>query len=127
MSSSTILTPALIESGRDIPLKELLFAKRVLHNYMAIAKDNSPSELLEEMKVAAKSVEYFKNETSPNEARNAISKLFGEIDAAESFDKFTLLAKCPYDILHELIEDRALLIKEERRLLLASGYDTSKI
>lgn len=34
MSSSMILSESLIESGRDIPLKELLYAKRVLDNYM---------------------------------------------------------------------------------------------
>ncbi|TON90964.1 hypothetical protein CGH47_16270, partial [Vibrio parahaemolyticus] len=46
MSSSMILSESLIESGRDIPLKELLYAKRVLDNYMAVAKDTSPLELL---------------------------------------------------------------------------------
>jgi len=59
MSSSMILNEYLIESGRDIPLKELLYAKRVLDNYMVVAKESSPLELLAEMRSAAKQVEYF--------------------------------------------------------------------
>lgn len=70
MSSSMILSESLIESGRDIPLKELLYAKRVLDNYMAVAKESSPLELLTEMKSAAKQVEYFTTTSNPCEARN---------------------------------------------------------
>ena len=58
MSSSMILNESLIISGRDIPLKELLYAKRVLDNYMAVAKESSPLELLTEMKSAAKQVRH---------------------------------------------------------------------
>ncbi len=123
MSESAVLSQSLIESGRDIPLKELLYAKRVLHNYMVVAKDNSPQELLEEMREAIKAVEYFRNSTSPNDARNVISTMFEEIDAATSFDAFVSLATKPFGALNELIEDRAVLIKQERALLLASGYD----
>ena len=35
--------------GNIGPLKELLYAKRVLDNYMAVAKESSPLELLTEM------------------------------------------------------------------------------
>ena len=49
MSSNNILSPTLIESGRDIPLQELLFAKRVLDNYLSVAQESSPIELLAEM------------------------------------------------------------------------------
>ncbi|TOL79554.1 hypothetical protein CGH91_20710, partial [Vibrio parahaemolyticus] len=85
MSSSMILSESLIESGRDIPLKELLYAKRVLDNYMAVAKDASPLELLTEMKAAAKQVEYFTTDNNPCEARNVISSMIDEIDSAETF------------------------------------------
>ncbi len=127
MSSSMILNESLIESGRDIPLTELLYAKRVLDNYMAVAKDSSPLELLTEMKVAAQQVEYFKTVDNPCEARNAISSMIDEIDNASSFTEFKALAEKPSQALHELIEDRAQLIKRERELLLASGYDASRI
>lgn len=127
MSSSMLLSESLIESGRDIPLTELLYAKRVLDNYMAVAKDSSPLELLTEMKAAAQHVEYFKTVDNPCEARNAISNMINEIDKAKSFDDFKALAGKPSQALHELIEDRAQLIKRERELLLASGYDTSHI
>ncbi len=127
MSSSMVLNESLIESGRDIPLTELLYAKRVLDNYMAVAKDSSPLELLAEMKAAAQQVEYFKAVNSPCEARNAISSMIDEIDQAGSFVEFKALAGKPSQALHELIEDRAQLIKRERELLLASGYDASPI
>ncbi|TOA28393.1 hypothetical protein CGK32_05045 [Vibrio parahaemolyticus] len=127
MSSSMILSESLIESGRDIPLKELLYAKRVLDNYMAVAKDTSPLELLTEMKAAAKQVEYFTTNNNPCEARNVISSMIDEIDNAETFAAFKTLAGKPSQALNELIEDRAQLIKYERELLLASGYDASRI
>ncbi|TOM47030.1 hypothetical protein CGH76_19700, partial [Vibrio parahaemolyticus] len=121
MSSSMILSESLIESGRDIPLKELLYAKRVLDNYMAVAKDTSPLELLTEMKAAAKQVEYFTTDNNPCEARNVISSMIDEIDSAETFTAFKTLAGKPSQALNELIEDRAQLIRYERELLLASG------
>ena len=127
MSSSMILSESLIESGRDIPLKELLYAKRVLDNYMAVAKESSPLELLTEMKLAAKQVEYFTTTSNPCEARNVISQMLDKIDTAESFAAFRALAGKPCQALNELIEDRAPLIKHERELLLASGYDASRI
>ncbi|EIJ6617210.1 hypothetical protein [Vibrio parahaemolyticus] len=127
MSSSMILSESLIESGRDIPLKELLYAKRVLDNYMAVAKDTSPLELLTEMKAAAKQVEYFTTDNNPCEARNVISSMIDEIDSAETFVAFKTLAGKPSQALNELIEDRAQLIRYERELLLASGYDASRI
>jgi|GEM_PF-1534494 len=127
MSSSNILSQALIESGRDIPLQELLFAKRVLDNYLAVAQDTSPIELLAEMRDAAKGVEYFKTDSSPCEARNVISKMFTAIDASQSFEDYKQLAGKPRQALHELIEDRAQLIKHERGLLLAAGYDFSRV
>ncbi|TOP18736.1 hypothetical protein CGH22_11605, partial [Vibrio parahaemolyticus] len=125
MSSSMILSESLIESGRDIPLKELLYAKRVLDNYMAVARDTSPLELLTEMKAAAKQVEYFTTDNNPCEARNVISSMIDEIDSAETFAAFKTLAGKPSQALNELIEDRAQLIRYERELLLASGYDAS--
>lgn len=127
MSSSMILSESLIESGRDIPLTELLYAKRVLDNYMAVAKDSSPLELLAEMKTAAQQVEYFKTDDNPCEARNVISSMIDEIDKASTFTEFKTLASQPSLALNELIEDRAQLIKRERELLLASGYDASRI
>ncbi|EGQ9059082.1 TPA: hypothetical protein GRR81_19990 [Vibrio parahaemolyticus] len=127
MSSSMILSESLIESGRDIPLKELLYAKRVLDNYMAVAKNTSPLELLTEMKAAAKQVEYFTTNNNPCEARNVISSMIDEIDSAETFAAFKTLAGKPSQALNELIEDRAQLIRYERELLLASGYDASRI
>jgi len=127
MSSSMILNEYLIESGRDIPLKELLYAKRVLDNYMVVAKESSPLELLAEMRSAAKQVEYFTTTSNPCEARNVISQMIDKIDTAESFDSFKRLAGKPSQALNELIEDRAKLIKHERELLLASGYDASRI
>ncbi|HIF5952725.1 TPA: hypothetical protein ACX3FU_001261 [Vibrio parahaemolyticus] len=127
MSSSMILSESLIESGRDIPLKELLYAKRVLDNYMAVAKDTSPLELLTEMKAAAKQVEYFTTNNNPCEARNVISSMIDEIDSAETFAALKTLAGKPSQALNELIEDRAQLIRYERELLLASGYDASRI
>ncbi|CAH1571030.1 conserved hypothetical protein [Vibrio jasicida] len=127
MSSSMILNESLIVSGRDIPLKELLYAKRVLDNYMAVAKESSPLELLTEMKTAAKQVEYFTTESNPCEARNVISAMIDKVETAESFDSFKALAGEPSQALNELIEDRAKLIKLERELLLASGYDASRI
>ncbi|HAS6483560.1 TPA: hypothetical protein GRR69_13165 [Vibrio parahaemolyticus] len=127
MSSSMILSESLIESGRDIPLKELLYAKRVLDNYMAVAKDTSPLELLTEMKAAAKQVEYFTTDNNPCEARNVISSMIDEIDSADTFAAFKTLAGKPSQALNELIEDRAQLIRYERELLLASGYDASRI
>ncbi|TOI94659.1 hypothetical protein CGI50_08705 [Vibrio parahaemolyticus] len=127
MSSSMILSESLIESGRDIPLKELLYAKRVLDNYMAVAKDTSPLELLTEMKAATKQVEYFTTNNNPCEARNVISSMIDEIDSAETFAAFKTLAGKPSQALNELIEDRAQLIRYERELLLASGYDASRI
>ncbi|MGY0613557.1 hypothetical protein [Vibrio sp. FJH11] len=127
MSSSMILSESLIESGRDIPLTELLYAKRVLDNYMAVAKDSSPLELLTEMKAAAQQVEYFKTFDNPCEARNAISSMIDEIGKATSFAEFKTFAGKPSQALNELIEDRAQLIKRERELLLASGYDASRI
>lgn len=127
MCSSMILSKSLIESGRDIPLKELLYAKRVLDNYMAVAKDSSPLELLTEMKAAARHVEYFTTHDNPCEARNVISSMIEKIDAADSFEAFKTLAGVPSLALFELIEDRAQLIKHERELLLASGYDASRI
>ncbi|MGR5238643.1 hypothetical protein [Vibrio alfacsensis] len=127
MTSSMILSKALIESGRDIPLKELLYAKRVLDNYMAVAKESSPLELLTEMKVAARNVEYFTTSDNPCEARNVISGMIEKIGDAESFDAFKAQASTPSQALFELIEDRAQLIKHERELLLASGYDASRI
>jgi hypothetical protein len=122
-----ILNESLIVSGRDIPLKELLYAKRVLDNYMAVAKESSPLELLTEMKTAAKQVEYFTTESNPCEARNVISAMIDKVETAESFDSFKALAGEPSQALNELIEDRAKLIKHERELLLASGYDASRI
>lgn len=127
MSNSDLLSPELIESGRDIPLKELLFAKRVLDNYLAVAKESSPIELLAEMREAAKGVEYFKTEKHPCDARNVISTLFAAIDSAQSFDEYKTLAEKPRQVLDALVEDRALLIKYERGLLLAAGYDFSRI
>lgn len=127
MSSSNILTPELIESGRDIPLKELLFAKRVLDNYFAVAQETSPIELLAEMRDAAQAVEYFQTETNPCEARNVISAMFAAINASGSFEEFKAIAGKPRQALYELIEDRAQLIKHERELLLAAGYDFSQI
>ncbi|TOH51780.1 hypothetical protein CGI80_09600 [Vibrio parahaemolyticus] len=127
MSSSMILSESLIESGRDIPLKELLYAKRVLDNYMAVARDTSPLELLTEMKAAAKQVEYFTTDNNPCEARNVISSMIDEIESAETFAAFKTLAGKPSQALNELIEDRAQLIRYERELLLASGYDASRI
>lgn len=127
MSSSNILSPALIESGRDIPLKELLFAKRVLDNYLAIAKESSPAELLAEMRDAAEGVEYFQVEDTTCEARNVITGMFKDINATQSFEDYKSLAAKPRQALHELIEDRAQLIKHERGLLLAAGYDASRI
>ncbi|WP_322804038.1 hypothetical protein SO574_06310 [Vibrio alfacsensis] len=127
MSSSMILTESLIESGRDIPLKELLYAKRVLDNYMAVAKESSPLELLAEMKTAAKQVDYFTSDNTPCEARNVICQMISEIESAASFEDFKTLAGKPSLALNELIEDRAQLIKHERELLLASGYDASRI
>ena len=117
----------MIESGRDIPLTELLFAKRVLDNYLAVAKETSPTELLVEMREAAKGVEYFKTESNPCEARNVISKMFEAIEDALSFEDFKTIASKPQQALHELIEDRAQLIKHERGLLLAAGYDLSRV
>ncbi|TOI70279.1 hypothetical protein CGI54_26095, partial [Vibrio parahaemolyticus] len=40
---------------------------------------------------------------------------------------FKTLAGKPSQALNELIEDRAQLIRYERELLLASGYDASRI
>ncbi|EGA67934.1 hypothetical protein VISI1226_08404 [Vibrio sinaloensis DSM 21326] len=123
MSSSKTLSQALIESGRDIPLNELLFAKRVLDNYLAVAQESSPIELLAEMREAAQGVEYFKTDSNPCEARNVISAMFAEIESSSSFDEYKALAGKPRQALLELIEDRAQLIKHERGLLLAAGYD----
>ncbi|PMK04265.1 hypothetical protein [Vibrio sp. 10N.261.55.A7] len=127
MSSTTLLTQEQIISGRDIPLKELLFAKKVFHNYMLIAKETSPIELLPEMKEAIKRVEYFQTKTDPCEARNLLSALFTEVEIAESFQHFNDLAGKPTQALNELIEDRVQLIKKERHLLAEAGYDVSKI
>lgn len=127
MTSSNILTQELIESGRDIPLKELLLAKRVLENYMAIATEHSPKELLPEMISAVTGLDYFNVENSACEARNLISKMLKDVNQVESFDQFTGFAQKPKTALNELIEDRAILIKHERDLLLSSGYDVSKI
>jgi hypothetical protein len=126
MSSSNILSSALIESGRDIPLNELLFAKRVLDNYLAMAQESSPIELLAEMRDAAKGVEYFKTEDSACETRNVVSDMFAKIDAVDSFEGYKSVAETPRQALHELIEDRAQLIAHERGLLLAAGYDLSR-
>ena len=123
MSSNKILSQALIESGRDIPLNELLFAKRVLDNYLAVAQEASPIELLAEMREAARGVEYFRTSSHPCEARNVISAMFADIDSSGSFDEYRTLAGEPRQALLELIEDRAQLIKHERGLLLAAGYD----
>lgn len=125
MSSNTILSQALIESGRDIPLNELLFAKRVLDNYLSIAQQNSPIELIAEIKDAALAVEYFKAHETPCKARNVISEMFAQIQSVESFEDYHALAGKPRQALHELVEDRANLIKHERGLLLAAGYDIS--
>ncbi len=127
MSSNPFLSQSLIISGRDIPLKELLFAKRVLDNYMLIALEDSPVELLAEMKEAVNSVEYFKTYSDPCEARNAVSQMLIAVDRASSFEQFKKFASEPAKALQELIEDRAQLIKQERELLRESGYDVSKI
>lgn len=127
MSSSKILSAELIKSGRDIPLNELLFAKRVLDNYIAIAKETSPKELLAEMREAAQAVEYFKTETNSIEARNHISRMFAEIQNVDSFDAYKTTARPPQQALQELIDDRAQLIKHERGLLIAAGYDFSRV
>ncbi|WP_375751755.1 hypothetical protein [Vibrio sp. HN007] len=127
MSSSNILTQSQIISGRDIPLKELLYAKRVFDNYLLIAKGNKPVELLAEMKDAVKGVEYFKTESDPCEARNVLSAMFAEVEASDSFEQFENLSQKPCAALDELIQDRILLIKTERELLFKYGYDVSKI
>lgn len=127
MSSSNILSQTLIESGRDIPLNELLFAKRVLDNYLSVAKETSPIELLTEMREAARGIEFFQTDDNPCEARNVISAMIKAIDSAESFVDYKSLASQPRQALHELIEDRAQLIKHERGLLLAAGYDLSRV
>ncbi|WP_070965743.1 hypothetical protein [Vibrio sonorensis] len=126
MDSNKILNDSLIVSGRDIPLNELVYAKRVLDNYMVVANDSSPVELLEEMKNAAKSVEYFKTTENPCEARNFISALFVKIESANTFEEFKTVAGEPSQALLELIQDRAQLIKQERDLLVASGYMSGK-
>ncbi|MEF1228607.1 hypothetical protein QTO02_13980, partial [Vibrio fortis] len=72
-------------------------------------------------------VEYFKTESNPCEARNVISKMFEAIEDALSFEDFKTIASKPQQALHELIEDRAQLIKHERGLLLAAGYDLSRV
>jgi hypothetical protein len=79
------------------------------------------------MKTAARHVEYFTTHDNPCEARNVISNMIEKIDAADSFETFKTLAEVPSLALFELIEDRAQLIKHERELLLASGYDASRI
>jgi hypothetical protein len=127
VSSSNILSQTLIESGRDIPLNELLFAKRVLDNYLSVAKETSPIELLTEMRDAARGIEYFQTDSSPCEARNVISKMIKAVDSAQSFEEYKNFAGQPRQALHELIEDRAQLIKHERGLLLAAGYDLSRV
>ncbi|MDG3084614.1 hypothetical protein P7F88_00290 [Vibrio hannami] len=127
MSNGNILTQSQIESGRDIPLKELLYAKRVFDNYLLIAKGSRPVELLAEMKEAVKGVEYFKTDSDPCEARNVLSAMFAEVETSESFEQFNELAKNPCAALDVLIEDRVLLIKKERELLVKYGYDVSKI
>jgi hypothetical protein len=125
MASSNILSQPQIVSGRDIPLKELLYAKRVFDNYMLVAKENRPPELLDEMKSAVKGVEYFTTESDPCEARNVLSAMFAKVEAADSFPQFIELATPPCQGLDELIRDRIVLINNERELLVKSGYDVS--
>lgn len=126
MNSSTILSSELIVSGRDIPLKELLFAKKVVHNYMLVAKPGSPVELLPEIVGAIDGIEYFKTESDSCQARNVISSMLGKVDTS-SFEQFNHSASKPSQALAELIEDRVQLIKKERQLLFEAGYDVSKI
>ncbi len=123
MSSSTILTPTQIISGRDIPLKELLFAKRLIDNYTLVAQKASPAELLAEMKEAVESIEYFKTTDDPCEVRNVISSALKGVTDVDSFESFVAFTQSPSQALHELIEDRAELIKKERELLISSGYE----
>ncbi|WP_087024756.1 hypothetical protein [Thaumasiovibrio subtropicus] len=123
MSSSTILNEAQIVSGRDIPLKELLFAKRVLDNYTVVAQKRCPDELLSEMKEAVESIEYFKTTNDPCEARNVISGMLNGVAEVASFEAFITFTQIPTQALHELIVDRAELIKQERELLVGSGYE----
>ncbi|WED20656.1 hypothetical protein L3Q72_08325 [Vibrio sp. JC009] len=127
MSSTTMLTEEQIISGRDIPLNELLYAKRVFHNYMLIGKESSPVELLAEMKEAIKGLEYFNTSDDPCEARNVLSSMFAEVEPADSFESFNTLAAKPFQAVNELVEDRVQLIKKERQLLLDAGYDVSQI
>lgn len=127
MNANKILDAQLIESGRDIPLQELLFAKRVLENYILIANDDGPQELLAEIRQAVRGVEYFRTHDNPCQARNVISSMFASIDNADSFESYKVLASSPVTALQELIDDRAQLIKHERGLLLAAGFDFSKI
>jgi hypothetical protein len=53
--------------------------------------------------------------------------MFEAIEDALSFEDFKTIASKPQQALHELIEDRAQLIKHERGLLLAAGYDLSRV
>ncbi|USD67290.1 hypothetical protein [Vibrio sp. SCSIO 43136] len=122
MSSNKILNETLIISGRDIPLKELLFAKRVLDNYLAIVNETSPSELLAEMSEAIKGVKYFQTQDNPCEARNVVSNMLVDASGAASVEEFKRVASQPRQALHELIQDRAELIQHERSLLSAAGY-----
>ncbi|MBW3696856.1 hypothetical protein EK599_14245 [Vibrio sp. T187] len=126
MNSPTILSNDLIVSGRDIPLKELLFAKKVVHNYMLVAKSGSPVELLPEINSAIEGIEYFKTEADPCQARNVISTMLSKVDTG-SFEQFHGSASTPSQALDELIEDRVQLIKKERQILFEAGYDVSKI
>ncbi|MGX9417804.1 hypothetical protein ACWU4D_10680 [Vibrio sp. WJH972] len=123
MSANKTLSLELIESGRDIPLSELIFAKRVLDNYTAIACESSPKELLVEIREAAQGVEYFKSQESTCDARNYISGLFLKISDVDSFEEYKSVAAAPRQVLSEIIDDRAALLKHERELLLASGYN----
>lgn len=127
MTSSTILSQSQIISGRDIPLKELLYAKRVFDNYTLVAKESRPPELLDEMKAAVKGVDYFCTENDPCEARNVLSAMFAAVDAADGFQRFIELASVPCQALDELIRDRIVLINNERELLVKSGYDVASL
>ncbi|MCG7500075.1 hypothetical protein MHO82_24735 [Vibrio sp. Of7-15] len=126
MNSSTVLSSELIVSGRDIPLKELLFAKKVVHNYMLVAQPGSPVELLPEIVTAIDGIEYFKTESDTCQARNAISSMLDKVNT-NSFEQFNHSASKPSQALDELIEDRVHLIKKERQMLLEAGYDVAKM
>ena len=122
MHSVIAPTKALILSDRDIPLKDLLFAKKIIDNYDLIITKASPAELLAEMQHAIRQIHYFTTTQSPCEARNALSREISSIQQSVSYIEFKQAITPALSLLNAFIDDRAKLISQEHNLLLAAGY-----